>query len=97
MTVWLTTVATTIWQFGLAYSVFGGLGLTTTRQVVAATLVGTWLIFRCGLVPDMVGAAGALGEMLVTPLNLLLDRDYGWQHMYRSIGAVLLAGVLPFI
>ena len=40
VTVWLLTVATTIWQFGLAYGLLGGLGLAATRQVVAATLVG---------------------------------------------------------
>ncbi len=37
LTVWLLTVATTIWQFGLAYGLLGGLALAATRQVVAAT------------------------------------------------------------
>jgi len=45
----------------------------------------------------MVGSVGALGEMLVVPLNLFLERDYGWQSMYRSMGTVLLAGVLSCI
>jgi sugar phosphate permease len=97
VTVWLLTVATTIWQFGLAYGVLGGFSLAATRQVVAATLVGNWFILRRGLVQGMVGSAGALGEMLVVPLNMFLERDYGWQHMYRSMGTVLLVGVLPFI
>jgi hypothetical protein len=60
-------MATTIWQFGLAYGVLGGLGLAATRQVVAATLVGNWFVQRRGLVQGMVGSAGALGEMLVVP------------------------------
>ena len=38
---------------------------------------------------DMVGSAGALGEMLVVPLNLFSARDYGWQGMYRDMGSVL--------
>lgn len=97
VTVWLLTVATTIWQFGLAYGLLGGLGLAATRQVVAATLVGNWFLQGRGLVQGMVGSAGALGEMLVVPLNLFIARDYGWQHMYRSMGTVLLVGVLPFI
>ena len=97
VTVWLLTVATTIWQFGLAYGLLGGLGLAATRQVVAATLVGNWFVQRRGLVQGMVGSAGAMGEMLVVPLNMFLERDYGWQAMYRSMGAVLLAGVLPLV
>jgi sugar phosphate permease len=97
VTVWLLTVATTIWQFGLAYGVLGGLGLAATRQVVAATLVANWFRQRRGLVQGMVGSAGALGEMLVVPLNLFIARDYGWQGMYRGMGTVLLVGVLPFI
>ena len=97
VTVWLLTMATTIWQFGLTYGVLGGFGLAATRQVVAATLVGNWFLQRRGLVQGMVGSAGALGEMLVVPLNLFLERDYGWQSMYRSMGTVLLVGVLPSI
>ncbi len=97
VTVWLLTMATTIWQFGVAYGVLGGLGLAAARQVVAATLVGNWFLLRRGLVQGMVGSAGAPGEMLVVPLNLFLERDYGWQHMYRSMGTVLLLGVLPYI
>ena len=97
VTVWLLTVATTIWQFGLAYGMLGGLGLAATRQVVAATLVANWFLLRRGLVQGIVGSAGALGEMLVVPLNLFIARDYGWQGMYRGMGAVLLVGVLPFI
>jgi hypothetical protein len=65
--------------------------------VVAATLVGNWFLLCRGLVQGMVGSAGAPGEMLVVPLNLFLERDYGWQHMYRSMGTVLLLGVLPCI
>src|SRR5215467_8833321 len=68
VTVWLLTAATTIWQFGLAYGLLGGLGLAATRQVVAATLVGNWFVHQRGLVQGMVGSAGALGEMLVVPL-----------------------------
>ncbi|MBI3329492.1 MAG: MFS transporter [Nitrospinae bacterium] len=97
VTVWLLTVATTIWEFGLAYGLLGGLGLAATRQVVAATLVGNWFILRRGLLQGLVGSAGALGEMLVVPLNMFLERDYGWQGMYRSMGTVLLVGVLPCI
>jgi sugar phosphate permease len=97
VTAWLLTVATTVWQFGLAYGLLGGLGLAATRQVVAATLVGNWFLQGRGLVQGLVGSAGALGEMLVVPLNLFIARDYGWQRMYRSMGTVLLVAVLPCI
>ena len=83
VTAWLLTVATTIWQFGLAYGVLVGLGLAATRRVVAATVVGNWIVQRRGRVQGIVGSAGALGEMLVVPLNLFIERAYGWQSMYR--------------
>jgi sugar phosphate permease len=94
---WVLTAATTIWQFGVAYGMLGGLGLAATRQVMAATLVGNWFILRRGLVQGMIRSVGVLGEMLVVPVNIFLERDYGWQHMYRSMGTALLVGVLPFI
>ncbi len=95
--VWLLTTATTVWQFGLAYGLLGGVGLAATQQVVASTLVANWFVRHRGLAQSIVGSAGAVGWMLVVPANMFLERAYGWTTMYRTLGAVLLIRMLPLV
>jgi sugar phosphate permease len=97
LSVWLLTMSTAVWQFLLAYGLLGGLGLAATQQVVAAALMGNWFVQRRGLVQSVVGSAGAVGWMLVVPANMFLERSYGWQTMYRSMGMALVLGMLPLV
>ena len=95
--VWLLTVSATVWQFGLAYGVLGGVGLAATGQVVGSTLVANWFARHRGLAQSMVGSAAAVGWMLVVPINMFLEQAYGWTTMYRTTGTVLLIGILPLV
>ncbi|ETW95699.1 MAG: hypothetical protein ETSY1_29570 [Candidatus Entotheonella factor] len=94
---WLLTVATTVWQFGLAYGLCMGVGLAATQQVVAATLVANWFAQRRGFAQAWLSSAPALGWMVVVPANMFIVRTYDWTMMYRLMGAVLLIGVVPFV
>jgi sugar phosphate permease len=48
--VWLLTVSTTVWQFGLAYGVLVGIGMAATQQVVTSTLVANWFQAPCSII-----------------------------------------------
>ncbi|MEE9148103.1 MAG: MFS transporter [Candidatus Tectomicrobia bacterium] len=95
--VWLLTVSTRLWQFGLAYGLFVGLGLVGTQQVVTATLVANWFTRHRGFAQSMIGSAAAVGWMIVVPVNMFLAHTYDWMTMYRTLGTVLLVGMLPLV
>jgi sugar phosphate permease len=95
VSVWCLTVATTVWQFGLAYGLLGGIGVAATQQVVGSTLVANWFVRHRGLALSMVGSAAAMGWMIVVPANMFLERAYGWMTMYRTLAVALLIGILP--
>ncbi len=94
---WLLTMATTVWQFGLAYGLLIGVGLAATQQVVAATLVANWFVQRRGFAQSWLSSAPALGWMMVVPANMFIVRTYDWTVMYRLMGTILLIGVVPFV
>jgi len=97
LSVWLLTVSSTVWQFGLAYGLLGGVGLAATGQVVGSTLVANWFTRHRGLAQAMAGSAAAVGWMLVVPMNMVLEQAYGWTTMYRTTGTALLIGMLPLV
>jgi sugar phosphate permease len=95
--VWLLTVSTTVWQFGLAYGVLVGVGLAATQQVVTATLVANWFRRNRGFAQSLLATAAAIGWMIVVPANMFIERTYNWMTMYRVMGTILLAGIVPAI
>jgi len=95
--VWLLTVSTTVWQFGLAYGVLVGVGMAATQQVVTAALVANWFERHRGFAQSLLATAGALGWMVVVPANMVIERTYNWMTMYRIMGTVLLGVVMPAV
>ena len=95
--VWLLTVSTTVWQFGLAYGVLVGVGMAATQQVVTSTLVANWFQRHRGLAQSLLATAGAIGWMIVVPANMFVERAYNWRTMYRIMGMLLLMLVVPVI
>ncbi len=95
--VWLLTVSTTVWQFGVAYGLLVGVGIAGLQQVVAATLMANWFVRHRGLTQSMIGSAAAVGWMLIVPVNMFLERTYDWTTMYRTMGTVLLVGAMPLV
>lgn len=95
--VWLLTISTTVWQFGLAYGVLVGIGMAATQQVVTSTLVANWFHRHRGFAQSLLATAAASGWMLVVPVNMFIERTYNWMTMYRIMGTVLLVFVVPVI
>ena len=95
--VWLLTVSTTVWQFGLAYGILAGVGMSATQQVVTSTLVANWFQSYRGFAQSLLGSAAAVGWMIVVPANMFVERTYNWMTMYRIMGTILLVLVVPVI
>jgi sugar phosphate permease len=97
LSLWLVTVSTTMWQFGLAYGLLGGLGFAAVTPVTGNTLTANWFIRHRGLAQSMVTSSLAAGWMLVVPENVFLERSHGWTTMYRVWGTAMLIALLPLI
>jgi sugar phosphate permease len=93
----LTSFSTSLWHFYLAYGVLCGLGFAATLQVVAASLVSNWFVRRRGFVLSLTGSGGAIGELLVVPLMMLMVLAYGWAAYYRIAAVITLAGLFPIV
>jgi sugar phosphate permease len=93
----LTSFSTSLWQFYLAYGVLSGLGFAATLQVVAASLMSNWFVRQRGLALSLTGSGGAIGELLVVPLMMLLVVSYGWTTYYRLVALIMLAGLFPIV
>jgi sugar phosphate permease len=93
----LTSLSTSLWHFYLAYGVLCGLGFAATLQVVAASLVSNWFVRRRGFVLSLIGSGGAIGELLVVPLMMLMVLAYGWAAYYRIAALITLAGLFPIV
>lgn len=93
----LTSFSTSLWHFYLAYGVLCGLGFAATLQVVASSLVSSWFTRRRGFVLSLIGSGGAVGELLVVPLMMLLVLAFGWAAYYRIAAVITLAGLLPIV
>jgi sugar phosphate permease len=91
----LTSFATALWHFYLAYGVLCGVGFAATLQVIASSLVSSWFIRRRGLALSLTGSGGAIGELLVVPFMMLAVLAYGWAAYYRLAALIVLAGLFP--
>lgn len=91
----LTSLATSLWHFYLAYGVLCGLGFAASAQVVASSLVANWFVRRRGFVLSLTGSGGAIGELLVVPVMMLVVLAYGWAAYYRIAALIMLAGLFP--
>ncbi len=83
-----------LWQFYLAYVVFGGLGFAALFGPIMAT-VGFWFKKNTGLAIGLVAAGGAAGQGLIPFLADMLITDHGWQEAYSTLAVVYLVFGLP--
>ncbi|MEE8306982.1 MAG: MFS transporter, partial [Gammaproteobacteria bacterium] len=86
----------TLWQFYLAYSIFGGFGFAALVSPVTAT-AGFWFEKRKGLAIGLVSAGGAVGAGAVPFCARLLITDYGWQNAFMILAICYLAIALPLV
>src|SRR5690606_22642305 len=61
------------------------------------SLVSNWFVRRRGFVLSLIGSGGAIGELLVVPLMMLMVLAYGWATYYRIAAVIALAGLFPIV
>jgi MFS family permease len=91
----LTAMVHTFWQFAFVYGVLVPLGLAGTGPVIASGVVARWFSKRRGTALSVLGSASMTGMSLLVPAVTWLILTRGWRMTYVIIAGGVLALVLP--
>jgi len=91
----LTAYCRTIWELAAVYGVLAAVGLAATGPVVANAVVSRWFVARRGTAVSVLGSAAMAGMSLMVPTVAWLIQAFGWRTAYMTIGAFVLACLLP--
>src|SRR5437879_6715707 len=91
----LTAMVRSYWEFAVVYGVLVPLGLAGTGPVVASGIVARWFSKRRGTALSVLGSASMTGMSLLVPGVTWLIITTGWRTTYMLIAAGILVVVLP--
>jgi MFS family permease len=91
----LTALVRSFWEFFLVYGVLLPLGLAVTGPVMASGVVARWFDRRRGTALSLLGSASMTGMSLLVPLVTWLILGHGWRSAYIVIAVGVLVGMLP--
>ena len=88
---------TTLGQFTLLWGILSGIGTGVASAVLGATVANRWFTRRRGLILGLFGAATSAGQMIFTPLLIVLIEGLGWRGSVAILGGVALLTLLPVL
>jgi len=91
----LTAMVRSYWEFAVVYGVLVPLGLAGTGPVVAAGVVARWFSKRRGTALSVLGSASMTGMSLLVPAATWLIVTTGWRTTYVVMAGGILVLVLP--
>lgn len=84
-----------IWHFVLFYGVIGTFGIPGLSYSVISPTIAKWFIRHRGKATGIATAGLNLGAVALTPLILLLIREFGWRTAWFFLGLVPWIVVVP--
>jgi MFS family permease len=91
----LTAMVRSFWEFAAVYGVLLPLGLAGTGPVIASGVVARWFSRRRGTALSVLGGASMTGMSLLVPAVTWLILTVGWRATYMLIAAGILVLMLP--
>src|SRR5881409_341630 len=91
----LTALVHSYWEFGAVYGVLLPLGLAGTGPVIASGVVARWFSKRRGTALSVPGSASMTGMSLLVPAVTWLILTTGWRMTYVVIAGATLVVLLP--
>ncbi|TMQ26278.1 MAG: MFS transporter [Candidatus Rokuibacteriota bacterium] len=91
----LTAMVRSYWEFAVVYGVLVPLGLAGTGPVVASGIVARWFSKRRGTALSVLGSASMTGMSLLVPAVTWLIITTGWRTTYVVMAGGILVLVLP--
>ncbi len=97
VSLYLSSLATEIYQLQLAYGVFGGIALGLIGLGQFAAIVGGWQPEKRGLAIGITFAGTGLGALIFVPLVERLISFFGWQTAYFILAGMCIVFVAPLL
>lgn len=95
LALWTDSLIASPWHLYLGFGVFTAVAVATCGWVPAVVLVQRRFQDRLGLSLGIVSAGVGAGIFLVVPLCQFLINAIGWRMMFRVLGALCLACIVP--
>jgi MFS family permease len=86
-----------LWHMYLLIGVMSAIGSSLIGAVPSSSLASRWFRSRLPSAMGVLSAALGVGMLIFAPLVQSLIDQFGWRNAYHSIGAILLAVVLPLL
>jgi len=93
----LTFFVTAPWQLMILYGVIASIGFGGSSNVVGSIAVANWFVKKKGFALGLMSAGTAAGQLLLVPLSLILNEQFGWQTTVLLLGAFLTFIISPLI
>ena len=88
---------TELWHMYLLIGVLSAIGSTMIGAVPASSLASRWFRARLPTAMGVLSAALGVGMLVFAPLVQSLVDALGWRGAYHTIGAILVAVLLPLL
>jgi len=93
----LTFFVTAPWQLMILYGVIASIGFGGSSNVVGSIAVSNWFAKKKGFALGLMSAGTAAGQLLLVPLSLILNEEFGWKTTVLILGAFLTFIISPLL
>jgi len=93
----LTFFVTAPWQLMILYGIIASIGFGGSSNVVGSIAIANWFTKKKGFALGLMSAGTAAGQLLVVPLSLLLNEQFGWNTTVLILGAFLTFIIAPLV
>lgn len=93
----LLSVATSLWQIGLLFSIGCAVGMAMLGPMASSTAMANWFDRLRGRALGFANAGGPLGPFLVVPFAGIAVAEFGWRPTVVGFAAVTLLVGIPAI
>lgn len=93
----LTFFVTSPWQLMLIYGILASIGFGGSSNVAGTIAISNWFVKKKGLALGLMSAGTAAGQLLLVPLSLILNAQFGWKTTVVILGCFLTFIIFPLL
>ena len=93
----LTFFVTSPWQLMIIYGILASIGFGGSSNVAGTIAISNWFVQKKGLALGLMSAGTAAGQLLLVPLSLILNAQFGWKTTVVILGCFLTFIIFPLL
>lgn len=92
-----TFFVTSPWQLMIIYGIIASIGFGGSSNVAGTIAISNWFVKKKGLALGLMSAGTAAGQLLLVPLSLILNDQFGWKTTVVILGCFLTFIIFPLL